>query len=142
MKGTVELKRPILIDGKEVKELSYDTDKISVELYLKAVNAAMAKGNGITGINIKVDAGVQLMIGLYSVVAENPAYDITDVERVTGADLMNFVDIGRTRRTHRPNSSQKLLPGVPHKRHRAQKNEHDRIPAGNKRGRRRGSETQ
>lgn len=94
MKGTVELRRPILIDGKEVKELSYDTDKISVELYLKAVNAAMAKGNGITGINIKVDAGVQLMIGLYSVVAENPAYDITDVERVTGADLMNFVDIG------------------------------------------------
>ncbi len=94
MKGTINLKKPIMIDGMETKKLTYDTDKITVDLYLKAINAAIAKGNGITGSNIKVDAGAQLTLGMYAVIADNPQYDITDVERVTGSDLMEFVNIG------------------------------------------------
>ena len=94
MKGTITLKKSILIDGEQVKELTYDTDKITVDLYLKAVNGAVSKGNGFTGANIRLDAGIQLMLGMYAIVAENPGYDITDVERVTGSDLMQIVDIG------------------------------------------------
>ncbi len=94
MKGTVELRTPVEINGETVKELSYDTDKITVELYLKAINRAVAKGNGFTGANIKLDAGAQLMLGIYAVVAENPSYDVMDVERVKGSDLIKLVDIG------------------------------------------------
>jgi len=94
MKGIIELSRAIKIDGKEITELSYDTDKITVDLYLKAINRAVTQGNGITGANLKLDAGAHLTLGMYAVIAENPAYDISDIERVTGSDLIKFVDIG------------------------------------------------
>ncbi len=94
MKGIIELNKAIRIDGTDVKELSYDTDKITVDLYLKAINRAVTQGNGITGANLKLDAGAHLTLGMYAVIAENPAYDISDIERVTGSDLIKFVDIG------------------------------------------------
>ncbi len=94
MKGIIELSKAIKIDGADVKQLSFDTDKITVDLYLKAINKAVTQGNGITGANIKIDAGAHLMLGLYSIVADNPSYDISDVERISGADLMKVVDIG------------------------------------------------
>lgn len=94
MKGIIELNKAIRIDGTDVKELSYDTDKITVDLYLKAINRAVTQGNGITGANIKIDAGAQLVLGMYAVIADNPAYDITDVERITGADIMKVAMVG------------------------------------------------
>lgn len=94
MKGIIELNKAIRIDGTNVKELSYDTDKITVDLYLKAINRAVTQGNGITGANIKIDAGAQLVLGMYAVIADNPAYDITDVERITGADIMKVAMVG------------------------------------------------
>jgi hypothetical protein len=94
MKGTIKLKKAILIDGVEVKEVTYDTDKISTDLYLQAINRAILKGNGITGSNIKVDAGAHLTIGMYAVLADNPKYDITDIERISGPDIMQLVEIG------------------------------------------------
>ena len=81
MKGIIELSKAIKIDGKEVTQLTYDTDKITVELYLKAINRAVTQGNGITGANLKLDAGAHLTLGMYAVVADNPAYDISDIER-------------------------------------------------------------
>ena len=94
MKGIIELNKAIRINGTDVKELSYDTDKITVDLYLKAINRAVTQGNGITGANIKIDAGAQLVLGMYAVIADNPAYDITDVERITGADIMKVAMVG------------------------------------------------
>lgn len=94
MKGNIELRKAIMIDGKEVKNLSYDTDKITVELYLRALNHATTKSGGITGVNIKLDAGAHLVLGMYAVIAENPRYDITDIERVSGSDIFQFVNIG------------------------------------------------
>lgn len=94
MKGNIELKKAIMIDGKEVKNLTYDTDKITVELYLRALSHAIIMSGGITGANIKLDAGAHLVLGMYAVIAENPKYDITDIERVSGSDIFQFVDIG------------------------------------------------
>lgn len=94
MKGKIELKKAIMIDGNEVNTLTYDTDKISVESYLKALSRATQKSGGITGVNIKLDAGAHLVLGMYAVLAENPQYDITDIERVTGYDIIQLVDIG------------------------------------------------
>lgn len=94
MKGKIELKKAIMIDGNEVNTLTYDTDKITVESYLKALSRATQKSGGITGVNIKLDAGAHLILGMYAVLAENPQYDITDIERVTGYDIIQLVDIG------------------------------------------------
>ena len=54
MKGTINLRNQIMIDGKKIAELTYDTEKITPELYLKALNYTVAKGNGVTGANIKI----------------------------------------------------------------------------------------
>lgn len=94
MKGTIELKKAIMIDGNEVKSLTYDTSKITVDSYLKALSHATQKSGGITGVNIKLDAGAHLVLGMYAVLAENPQYDITDIERVSGSDIIQLVDIG------------------------------------------------
>lgn len=93
MKGIIRLRKPVRIGGSEVREMSYDTDKITVDHYMKALNRTVTKGN-ITGTNIKLDAGAHLALGMYAVVADNPQYEIEDVELVTGSDLMQFVDIG------------------------------------------------
>ena len=94
MKGTIELKKAIMIDGKEVNSLTYDTEKITIESYLKALSHATQKSGGITGVNIKLDAGAHLVLGMYAVIAENPQYDITDIERVSGSDIIQLVDVG------------------------------------------------
>ena len=94
MKGTIELKKAIMIDGKEVNSLTYDTEKITIESYLKALSHATQKSGGITGVNIKLDAGAHLVLGMYEVIAENPQYDITDIERVSGSDIIQLVDVG------------------------------------------------
>lgn len=94
MKGTIELKKAIMIDGKEVSSLTYDTEKITIDSYLKALSHATQKSGGITGVNIKLDAGAHLVLGMYAVIAENPQYDITDIERVSGSDIIQLVDVG------------------------------------------------
>ena len=94
MKGKIELKKAIMIDGNEVNTLTYDTDKITVDSYLRALSHATKKSGAITGVNIKLDAGAHLVLGMYAVLAENPQYDITDIERVTGYDIIQLVDIG------------------------------------------------
>jgi hypothetical protein len=83
-----------MIDGKEVSSLTYDTEKITIESYLKALSHATQKSGGITGVNIKLDAGAHLVLGMYAVIAENPQYDITDIERVSGSDIIQLVDVG------------------------------------------------
>ncbi len=94
MKGIVTLRKPVRIGGEEVRELSYDTDKISVDMYMKAMNRVVTLGNGITGANVKIDAGAQLVLGMYAVIADNPKYEIEDIELIKGGDLMQFQEIG------------------------------------------------
>lgn len=94
MKGTIQLKIPVKIDGEAVDKLSYDTDKITMEMYCLAANRAIVKGGGPTGINAAIDAGMQLYLGAYAVVAQNPSYDVTDVERVKGPDIIQLMRVG------------------------------------------------
>ena len=94
MRGIIKLRKPVMIDGRAVNELSYDTDKITLDGYMKALNRAVVQGGGVTGVNIKIDSGAQTYIGMWAVLADNPRYDITDLERVTGPDIMRFAEVG------------------------------------------------
>lgn len=89
MKGTIILRNPIKIDGKKVKEITYDTEKITIEDYL----AAMEKGDK-QSVTAHTDKGAQLYLGFYAAIEENPKIDIGDLQRVTGYDLIQFSDIG------------------------------------------------
>ena len=81
-RGTITLNKPVLINGVQVTEMSYDTDEISGELY------AQAEAH-------KMNASLHLYIGFAAVIAVNPSYTFEDMERIKGKSLTKFSKIGR-----------------------------------------------
>lgn len=95
-KNTIVLDNPILINGKEVKELTYDATKITAEQFCtaSAKAAEMDKERAKSFKAKENDYAFHLYLGFFAVVAENPGIDITDLERITGFDLLDFYNIG------------------------------------------------
>lgn len=95
MMNTLHLTNPIMIDGKEVKELTYDADEITSMQFIEAEGRALEyMGQGRVGA-IEMDAGHQLYLGMFAIIAVNPNIDIRDLERIKGADLIKLMRIGR-----------------------------------------------
>lgn len=98
MKGIMELKKPIMVNGAEVKELSYDTDEITAALFCEAEARSRAAA-GIKNIaivpTVEFDFGVHPYLGFAAVIAKNPQIDFSDMERVKGVDLLELMEIGR-----------------------------------------------
>ena len=95
-KNTLVLDNPILINGKEVKELTYEAKEITVELFSKAC-AMAAEASQTKGISMKVketDYTTHLYLGMAAVIAVNPEIDFSDLERVKGFDLLDLTNIG------------------------------------------------
>lgn len=98
MEGVITLRKPVLIDGEEVRELAYDIDEIGSEQFMEADARAAAKAAGVDGPVVKVpelDTGFHFYLGVMAVLAANPGYMVEDVERVKGPDLMQVARVGR-----------------------------------------------
>lgn len=95
---TLKLKKAINIDGKQVKELTYDTDEITYELFEQAAMQKAAKCARASKVGTDLaefDAGLHLYIGCAAIIAVNPDIDWVDLERITGTDLVQLMNIGR-----------------------------------------------
>lgn len=96
--GTLLLKNPIKIDGKEVTEVTYDSNEIDGILFAtaeaKRKAAAGMKNTTITPA-AEFDFGLHLYLGFAAIVAVNPSYDFSDVERIKGYDTVKVMAIGR-----------------------------------------------
>lgn len=97
MQGTVKLINPIKIDGKNVKELTYDTNEITPELFAEAEAKKMAAAHAAANRSgaMELDYPLHLYLGLASVVAINPSYTFEDVARIKGRDCVELMVIGR-----------------------------------------------
>ena len=102
MKDTLKLSNPISIDGKQVSEVTFDTEKITAQQFAQAdaykVRADRNSTAGVTaGISgaFEIDYGLHLYLGFQAIIAENPHYAIEDLERITGHDLVSVMRIGR-----------------------------------------------
>lgn len=98
MQKTIKLKNPIMINNEKVSTLTYDTNEITVELYAQAdVLKKIAAGQRNVAIvpAAEFDFALHLYLGLAAVVAVNPQYDFSDLERVKGADVIALSDVGR-----------------------------------------------
>lgn len=99
MKNTWKLTNPITINGKEVSEVSYDADKINGLLFAEAdARRRMAAGlkNMASSLTAEFDTALHLYLGFAAIVAVNPTYDFSDVERISGpADIVRFMKVGR-----------------------------------------------
>lgn len=97
-KGTLPLKNPVMIDGKEVKEVTYDSNEIDGILFAtaeaKKKAAAGMKNTTITPA-AEFDVGLHLYLGFAAIIAANPSYDFSDVERIKGRDVVEVMAIGR-----------------------------------------------
>ena len=91
MKETLKLKKPLLINGKEVKELTYDADEITIKEYKDASNRTISHEVSIA----ESDYYLHLHIGFAAIIAVNPEIDISDLERMKGLDLYKVSIVGR-----------------------------------------------
>lgn len=95
MKAKIKLLKPILINNKSIKELSYDVEEITAEMFNNA--AAMASSSeGRTNMNVmELDNSLHLFLGMYAIIAVNPEIDIEDLKRIKGKDIITITRIGR-----------------------------------------------
>lgn len=98
MKEILKLKNPITINGNQVAEVTYDSNEIDGILFATAESkrktAAGMKNTTITPA-AEFDFGLHLYLGFAAIVAVNPSYDFSDVERIKGHDVVEVMAIGR-----------------------------------------------
>lgn len=96
--GTLKLRNPIMINGKSVAEVTHDSNEIDGILFAMAESkrkaAAGLKSTSIT-IAAEFDFGLHLYLGFAAIIAVNPEYDFSDVERMKGRDVVEVMTIGR-----------------------------------------------
>ena len=123
-RGTITLNKPVLINGVQVAEMSYDTDEISGELYAQAeahkMKASGSKGGNLAGA-VELDYSLHLYIGFAAVIAVNPSYTFEDMERIKGKSAEVFLSDRETQGQTAQTSNQRLLQNLPHQHVRARK---------------------
>ncbi len=93
----LKLLHPIKINGKEVKELTYDANEITSEAFIaaEARKFRAAGRQGVTAGALEMDYSMHLQLGFAAIVAVNPEIDYNDLSRLKGADVAAVVRIGR-----------------------------------------------
>lgn len=94
----IHLKNTILINNQEVKEVNYDPNEITAQLYTEA-DAKKKIAAGMSNVSIspavEFDFGLHLYMGFAAAIAVNPQYTFEDLARVKGSDIMQFTKVGR-----------------------------------------------
>lgn len=94
----LKLKKPININGVSLSSVEYNTDEITSQQFAEAdsrkMRASGSKGGNLSGA-VELDYGLHLYLGFAAIVAVNPSYDVADLERIKGPDVMEIMKIGR-----------------------------------------------
>ena len=95
-KNTLVLDNPILINGKEVRELTYDPQEITAEQFSIACAkaASMEKTKTLTLKVKENDHALHMYLGMMAIIAVNPGIDVSDLERIKGFDILDVTNIG------------------------------------------------
>lgn len=90
---TFKLRKPLLVNGKELTELTYDFEEIDGALWDEAVRRAGKRDN----FNISLyDYIFHKCLAFAAVIAVNPSIDWDDLDRLKGLDLQRLANIGLT----------------------------------------------
>ena len=88
--GTINLLKPLLVNGKEIKVLKYDFEEIDIVTF-KQANAFASRVPGLsmdgTVQIMENDYNIHLYLGFAAIAAVNPDITIRDLERIKGIDL-------------------------------------------------------
>lgn len=94
----LKLTKAIKINGKNVKKLKYDFEKITPELFIDADFMAHRKASERGGAVLQVmelDTSLHLYMGFAAIIAEDIDIDWMDLETMSGVDLIEVARIGR-----------------------------------------------
>lgn len=94
----LKLRNPIKINGKEVTVLTHDANEIDGILFATAEakkKAAAGMKNTTLSPAVEFDFSLHLYLGYAAIIAVNPVYDFSDLERIKGFDTMDIMEIGR-----------------------------------------------
>lgn len=94
---TIRLSKPLLVNGEERTELLCDMEAITPEQFIKALAYSNAKreNEGAAAPMSEIDYGFHLYLAFAGCVAADQTVDISDLERITGIDLVKLMGIGR-----------------------------------------------
>lgn len=98
MKKTLKLANPIMVNNQQITELTYDTNEITGALFAEAdIRRKVAAGTKNVAIvpAVEFDFGLHPYMGFAAVIAINPQFDFSDLERIHGIDMMKLMEIGR-----------------------------------------------
>ncbi len=97
MADKILLSKPIMVNGSDVKELSYDIDSITPEQAMEAEKRAAMNGASKGLVNFvpgNFNQGYQFYLGCFAIINVNPSIDIMDMARVKGRDYNKIVAVG------------------------------------------------
>lgn len=96
MSNKIKLQEPIIINGKQVQELTYDALQITAGQFSEACarSAAIDKNKSFSFKMRENDYSLHLYLGMMAIIAVNPEIDITDLERIKGFDVLAIADVG------------------------------------------------
>ncbi len=96
--NTLTLHNPITINGEKVSVLTYDINEIDGVLFATAETkkkAAAGMRNMAITPAAEFDFALHLYLGFAAIIAVNPTYDFSDLERIKGRDVVEVMGIGR-----------------------------------------------
>ena len=101
MKNKINLTSGVLVNGKTIKELTYDAEEITPDQYAQAdkLRAVKMKSNNKADISLNLaefDYTFHFYLGCMAIIAVNPEIDILDLERLKGSDIFKVGSIGRS----------------------------------------------
>lgn len=123
MNGTLTLKNTVMINGDKITEMKYDTNEIDGVLFATAEakrKAAAGMKNLSVSAAAEFDFGLHLYLGYAAIVAVNPTYDFSDLERMKGADVVEVM-------AHRPKFYAEIGVGTTGKRLRRAYRDYARV---------------
>lgn len=95
MVNKFKLKHPLKVDGKPIKELGYNFDELTAHDLMRAYDRAHAAEDVSVVPVVEADMKYQFACAAFAVVKANSDYDISDIYRVQGTDVMALTRLGR-----------------------------------------------
>lgn len=91
----IALSHPLKVNGKEIEKLKCDLEAITVDQFADAEMMAKKKKGADSLAVMEFDYTFHLFLGFEGVIAAQPEIDMSDLERLSGTDVMKVMQAGR-----------------------------------------------
>ncbi len=90
----LKLRKPLMVNGKELKALTYDVDELTIN-HITRAEACKSKMGGAAVISVaQADFTLHVCIGMQAVIVKNPDIAEEDLMRLKGYDITQLASIG------------------------------------------------